>query len=147
MKTRATLIASVMALTLMASAHVARAQGTVVAKVPFDFAAGNVKLPAGEYSVTASEATRMLLLVNRTDAKVSAIIPANATQASEIQRQSALVFNRYGDSYFLSRVRIEGYSRGRQLVKSEREKEMAMIAKADTEGQVTLIASLSPTTR
>ena len=74
--------------------------------------------------------------------------PANAPAvASEPKTESKLIFNRYGDRYFLSQVWTAGNSSGRQLLKSDREKEMAQVAKNETKGQVTLIASLSHNTR
>ena len=79
----------------------------------------------------------------RKDATTSAIINTNAAVSIEPQTESKLVFNRYGDSYFLAQVWSEGNTQGRQLVKTAREKEIAMTAKVETEGQVTLVAELS----
>lgn len=147
MKTRTMLMLSLMAAALMLSARVAQAQDRVIAKIPFDFAAGNSKLPAGEYTVKVVEATRMLLVVNTADPHASLFIPANTAQANQIQRGSKLVFNRYGDRYFLSQVWMEGTSRGRQLVKSKGEKEMSQVAGVETAGQIVLAATLIPATR
>ena len=146
MKKRAMLMLSLMAVAVMLSARVAQAQDRVIANIPFDFAAGNTKLPAGEYTVKVVEATRVLVLVNTADPNASLFIPANTAQANEIQTGSKLIFNRYGDRYFLSQVWMEGSSRGRQLPKSKSEKEMATVAKAEPQGQVTLVASLAPAT-
>lgn len=145
MKTRAMLMLSLMAVAVMLSSRVAQAQDRVIANIPFDFAAGNTKLPAGEYTVKVVEATRMLLVVNTADPHASLFIPANTAEANQIQTRSKLVFNRYGDRYFLSQVWMEGSSRGRRLLKSKSEKEMATVAKVEEQGQVTLVASLTPT--
>jgi len=142
MKTRAMLAAAVIALAVMASARVASAQNHLVVTIPFDFAAGNASLPAGDYAVRTSESSRTLLLISTTDPEASVIIPANAAQAADVQTQSKLVFNRYGDRYFLSQVWMEGSALGKQLMKSAREKEVATVAKAETQGRVTLVASL-----
>jgi len=147
MKTRALVIAAVMALTAMASTRVAQAQETVVVNIPFDFAAGKTMLPAGEYSVKVSGPTYSLILISRKDSAASAFINTNAVVTVNVQTESKLVFNRYGDRYFLSQVWSEGNSQGRQLVKTAREKEMALTANIETEGQVTLVAELSHTTR
>lgn len=146
MKLRAIFMAAAMATTVLASTRVASAQDHLVVTVPFDFAAGRVNLPAGDYTVKAAPANGMIMLLNRNNAEISAIIPANAAVAAGIQNQSKLVFNRYGDRYFLSQVWTAGSSRGKQLLKSDREKEAALVASAATD-QVTLVASLSTTPR
>jgi hypothetical protein len=142
MKTRALVMAGMMALAVLASTRVAQAQETMRVNVPFDFVAGNTSLPAGEYLVEASGPTHTLLLIDRKDAISSALINTNAAVSAGPQSESKLVFNRYGDRYFLSQVWTAGYSSGRQLLKSAREKEMAKVAKNETQGQVTLVASL-----
>jgi len=146
MKLRAFVMAAAMATTVLASTRVANAQDHLIVTVPFDFAAGRVNLPAGDYTVKATQSSAVIVLLNRNNPEISAIIPANAAAALDIQTQSKLVFNRYGDRYFLSQVWSEGSSRGKQLVKTDREKEMSMVARADTD-KVILVASLSPTPR
>jgi hypothetical protein len=147
MKTRALVMAGMMALTAMASTRVAQAQELLVVNIPFDFVAGNMTLPAGEYSIKVSAPERTLLLIDGKDAAASSFLNTNAVATTEIQTESKLIFNRYGDRYFLSQVWTEGNSRGRQLLKSPREKEMAQIAKIETQGQVTLVAGLPRTNR
>lgn len=145
MKTRALVIAGMMVLAAMACTRVAQAQEPMVVNIPFDFVAGNLTLPAGEYAVKAGGTMQTLLLVDRKDATASAFLNTNAAVANEIQSESKLIFNRYGDRYFLSQVWTQGSSGGRQLLKSAREKEVAQFAKMETEGQVTLVASLPRT--
>jgi hypothetical protein len=147
MKTRALVMAGMMALTAMASTRVAQAQELMVVNVPFDFVAGNTTLPAGEYSVKVSGPQGSLLLIDRKDAKAAMFTNTHAVVKNEIQTESKLIFNRYGDRYFLSQVWTEGNSRGRQLLKSAQEKERSQIAKLDTQGQVTLVAGLPRTNR
>jgi hypothetical protein len=147
MKTRALVMAGMMALTAMASTRVAQAQEMMVVNIPFDFVAGNTTLPAGEYSIRVVAPEQTVLLINRKDAAASAFMNTNAVTKTEIQTESKMIFNRYGDRYFLSQVWTAGNSRGRQLLKSAREKEMAQIAKSETQGQVTLVAGLPRTNR
>jgi hypothetical protein len=147
MKTRALVIAGIIALTVMASTRVAQAQQQMVVNIPFDFVAGTNSLPAGEYTVQVSGAAHTLILMDRQDATASALMNTYAVDSSKPQADSKLIFHRYGDRYFLSQVWSEGDSRGRELSKSDREKEMALTAKIETTGQVTLVASLLPTNR
>jgi hypothetical protein len=115
--------------------------------VPFDFVAGNTQLHAGEYTVKVSAPTHSMILVSREDSTASAFINTNAAVSSTPQAESKLIFNRYGNRYFLSQVWSAGNSQGRQLVKSAREKEIALTAKMETEGQVILVAELPRTNR
>jgi hypothetical protein len=147
MKTRALVMAGVMALTTMASTRAAQAQELLLVNIPFDFVAGNMTLPAGEYSIKVSAPEQTLLLVNRKDAAASAFMSTHAVVKTEVQTEAKLIFNHYGDRYFLSQVWTAASSRGRQLLKSAREKEMAQIAKMETQGQVTLVAGLPRTNR
>jgi hypothetical protein len=147
MKTRALVMAAVMALTAMATTRVALAQDGMAVNVPFDFVAGSKMLPAGEYTVKISAPTHSMILISRKDATTSAFINTNAAVSIAPQTESKLVFNRYGDRYFLSQVWSEGNSQGRQLLKTAREKEVALTANIETEGQVTLVAELARTNR
>jgi hypothetical protein len=140
-------MAGMMALTAMLGTRVAQAQEPLVVNIPFDFVAGNTPMPAGEYSVKTTGPTNTLIVIARNDSAASAFINTNAAVASEPKTESKLIFNRYGDRYFLSQVWTAGNARGRQLVKSIREKEMAQTAKLENQGQVTLVASLARTNR
>jgi len=131
----------------MASTRIAQAQEPIVVSIPFDFVASGKTLPAGEYAVKVSGPERTLLLIDRKDAYASVFIGTNPIIASEPKSESKLVFNRYGDRYFLSLVWTAGNSRGRLLMESDREKEVAQTAKFETQGQVTLVAGLPRNTR
>lgn len=147
MKTRALLMAGMMALTVMASTRIARAQESMVVNIPFDFVAGTTELPAGEYSVKVTGPVHTLILMDRKDAQTAAFINTNAAIANEAPTESKLVFHRYGQRYFLSQIWTAGDTSGRQLSKSPREKEMSQVAKLEDRGQVVLVASLTRTPR
>ena len=121
MKTR--LICSLAAALLAAAGLYAQSSRTLVANVPFGFHVGSVALPAGEYTVDPQAAPGVVRLVSA-DHKSVAMIATFATQAPKYNEQGKLVFNRYGDNYFLSQVWAPGLD-GRGIAKSNREKEMA----------------------
>jgi hypothetical protein len=104
------------------------AQQNVEVQVPFSFRVGDSIMPAGSYSVDHSRHTS-ILLIRSTDGKSSATVMTNATQAKDVRTQDQLVFNRYGDEYFLSQVWRSGYSLGRQLVPTHSERELALAAR------------------
>ena len=147
MKIKALAMAGMMALTAMATTRVAQAQEPLVVNIPFDFVAGNTHLPAGEYAVQVSGPTGSMILISRKDATASAFIGTNAAASIAPQAQSKLIFNRYGDRYYLSQVWQQGYAQGRQLSKSAREKEVLQSTDIQDQGQVILVAGLATTTR
>jgi hypothetical protein len=144
MKKQSFLMAGVLVLSSMAATQVARAQEAMVVDIPFAFTAGNATLPAGEYRVQKLDRNSAVLLIHCWDAKASALVITNAAQAKEPQTESKLVFNRYGNRYFLSQVWKAGSIRGRQLPISPREKEMPQLARNETKTEITLVARLSP---
>jgi len=144
MKKQFFLMAGLLVLSSMAATQVARAQESMVVDIPFAFVAGNATLPAGEYRVQKLDGNSAVLLIHCWDANASALVITNAAQAKELQTESKLVFNRYGNRYFLSQVWTAGSIHGRELSKSPREKEMPQLARLESKGEVTLVARLSP---
>jgi hypothetical protein len=144
MKKRSFVMASFLVLCSMAATQAARAQQPMVASIPFAFVAGNATLPAGEYRVQILDRNSAVLLIHCSDPSASAIVITNAAQAKELSSESKLVFNRYGNRYFLSQVWTAGSIHGRQLLKSPREAEVAQSTRLETKGEITLVARLSP---
>lgn len=139
---RALVMVGAAALTFVAFTGVATAQEQLVVNIPFDFVAGNKTLPAGEYYVRAAGSERSLVLVDREDPFASAFVHTIDIITNQTQSQSKMVFSRYGERYFLAQIWSQGNTRGSQLIKSNREKEIAKFAKLDDQGQVTLVANL-----
>jgi len=134
-------ITGILALAFLATTQVARAQEPLLASIPFQFTAGQMTLPAGEYRVqNTGEAP--FLLIQRTDGSAATYVMSNAVQVKKPQTQSKLIFHRSGKRYFLSQVWVEGHSRGRQLPPSAKEKEQALLARNEAPDQVTIVARL-----
>src|ERR1700682_1797174 len=104
MKKQSFLMAGGPVLSSMAATQIARAQETMVVDIPFAFTAGNATLPAGEYRVQKMDRNSAVLLIHCWDARASALVITHAAQAKETQTESKLVFNRYGNRYFLLEV-------------------------------------------
>src|SRR5260370_25911779 len=115
--------------------------------IPFAFVAGNATLPAGEYRVEKLDGNSAVVLIRCSDASAAAVVLSNTAQAKETPTQSKLIFKRYDNRYFLSQVWRAGSIRGRELMKSRAEKEIAQSARFETKGEVTLLATLSPATQ
>jgi hypothetical protein len=101
----------------------AQSSGNLKASIPFNFVVGGKPLPAGEYSV--KPVSQVAVVVQNKDNLSSAIVLTTTVEASKIQEVGKLVFNRYGDQYFLSQIWTPAASTGRQLSKSRMEREIA----------------------
>jgi hypothetical protein len=145
MKKRAFVTATLFLFSIIVAAQAARAEELMSVNIPFQFVAGNMTLPAGEYRVQKLERNSGVLLIHCSKPNTSVMLITHAAQAKKLQTQSLLVFNRYDNRYFLSQVWTAGSVRGRQLPKSPREKELARVASIDTKAEVTLVARLTPT--
>jgi hypothetical protein len=101
-------------------------QSAIKANVPFNFMAGKRALPAGEYRVSSVSDLGVLSLLGADSGPVmTQSFPAQAKAPSPVTK---LIFHRYGDQYFLSQIWIEGESSGRELPRTNLEKEL--LAKA-----------------
>lgn len=105
---------------------------SIAADIPFDFAVGQTKLPAGNYILRriALPSSHDRLVIQSADGRGdrhTSITMPNRT--SEMQNQSKLIFNRYGDQYFLSQVWMAGSDTGRDLFQSRNERNLAEVSK------------------
>ncbi len=127
MRKHALTAASLLLFSLVAVAGHAYAQEyPMTAKIPFQFAVGNQILPAGEYRLEhLSPGNGYLLLLRRTDGPECTTMITTSIRANDWQDKSKLVFNRYGDHYFLAQIWTAGDNVGRKLSPSRRETEAA----------------------
>ena len=114
------------ALTLVAWLMVPATQAQSImlkADIPFDFLVGDKRLPSGQYHVKSLNP--VLTQIESKDARSTAIVLTTGMQAAKISDTGKLVFNRYGDQYFLSKIWVPSSDTGRQLPKSRFEREVA----------------------
>jgi hypothetical protein len=116
---------AVVALLTVGLAGPAQAQSTGIrVYVPFEFRVGDTVLPPGTYEVWSTGNGGAISISDRTGH--SAVILTNGTKNRSVNpAESQLVFNAYGNRYFLGEVRWSGYSTARLLPKSKVEMEMA----------------------
>ncbi len=113
----------VLGLTLTILASGAFAQSPALkATIPFDFYAGAKLMPAGTYFVNT--------VANQAGIHISSIGEPGITLLTlpKLNRdpvRNLLVFHRYGETYFLSEIRWEGYENGHALFESKRELRLA----------------------
>jgi len=129
-------------LIVLSSMAVAQSMGKsgVKAQVPFDFTVGNKTIPAGECVVQPSSQDGSVLMIRNAEAKTSLLIMSAPTEAKRSSADTVLVFERYGDRYFLSAIRVQGSDRTYRLPTSKEEAELRAQNVPATEQ--TLLASL-----
>jgi hypothetical protein len=103
--------------------------GTMEADIPFQFHAGNTKLPAGKYFFRMMDDSDLTLIeISKPDGSVAVLLQVRETDANSAPRKSELIFNRYGNKYFLEKLFDEGQSSGSQVSESSYEKRVGRAA-------------------
>jgi hypothetical protein len=113
-------ITAIALLTIASCVTAARALASdfaVQANVPFDFIVGDRVLPAGTYKITEQSAG--IIMIQNKDTHVTAMSLAEGDDAT---KGNKLVFDRYGDRYFLSEVLCPGSNLTVQIPVSKMEK-------------------------
>jgi len=91
--------------------------------VPFEFAAGDKVLPAGDYTVQVNPERGSVVL--RGEGHRSLILLTIRKESRTVPVLGKLVFQRYGTSFFLAEVWSQNNATGGTLAPSSREKELA----------------------
>jgi len=126
MKKQALLVLALVLLVGMAPAY---AQSSVIARfeIPFEFVVGNLTLPAGDYTATYESRNGVLQL--RMDKGTPCVtVLTNAVSGNPITAGAVLRFNRYGAKHFLSQLWVSNSGRGRQIQKSDYEREVMALS-------------------
>ena len=119
---RLILAAGLFAATLTASLHAQTMN--MKATIPFDFQIGTTVLPSGEYSIRHSGG---LLFVKQTGGayKGGTFMTVGEDRPAGSKAAGTLLFNRYGSTYFLSKVWTAESNEARATPKTSHEKELA----------------------
>jgi hypothetical protein len=126
-------IAFVFALTIYASRAQAQIVGDLEVNIPFQFHAGNAKLPAGKYRVHVLDDSGLTVMeISSVDGSTAALFQVDSAEANSTPAKSELIFNKYGDRYFLAKLFDEGDPNGSRVVESQYEK---MVGQAAQEAQ------------
>jgi len=128
------LIVFVFSLTIHASEARAQIVGDLEVSIPFQFHAGNTKLPAGKYVIHMLDyADSTFMEISSEDDSISALFEVQAVEADSAPTKSEVVFNRYGDRYFLAELLQEGNPAGSKVVESRYEKRISQAGAAAQE--------------
>ena len=116
-------IGSLLALSLVATAQAQMPGVPIRASIPFDFMVRGRTFPAGDYwieRVTDDPSGLVLRNVNHKHEHI--VFETESMQGRRAPRRNVLVFNRYGDEYFLSEIVTAGEQDGRELAPSHTER-------------------------
>ena len=126
MKHRALNTIAVLAVAGLCAASTMFAQnGILKADIPFDFVVADRTLPAGTYEVQCNPNQSPLVKLQGVDVEAGLFAMTSPTQSTALNREGKLIFNRYGNSYFLSQVWRAGSNQGGALSASKAEREIA----------------------
>jgi len=112
----------------------------IVAQVPFEFMVANKIVPAGECAVRVATGDGRTLMISNAGSHVNLFSPSYQTEGKQGPPHYALVFKQYGESYFLSGIKLQGSKIAYRLPESRVEAELRAQNVAATED--TLLASL-----
>jgi hypothetical protein len=136
-------IGGLLALSLVASAQAQMPGVPIRASIPFDFMVRGKTLPAGNYEIErVTDDPSSLLLRNVNNKHENVVFETESMQGKRIPRHNVLVFNRYGDDYFLSEVVTAGDQTGRELAPSHAERTLRreMMAQNQTQAETVTVA-------
>lgn len=119
-------VALAFVLTIYPSKANAQIVGDLEANIPFQFHVGNTKLPAGEYRIHVLDDSDLTIMeISSKDGSASALFQVQGVEANNTPTKSELIFNRYGNHYFLAQLFDQGEPSGSQVPESRYEKAMS----------------------
>ena len=96
----------------------------IVGQVPFPFMVGNKHVPAGQYTVEPATNGGRTLAIRNIGAKVGLFTPAMPTLAKKASGSYVLVFHKYGETAFLTGIKLAGDRTTYQIPESRAEAEL-----------------------
>ncbi|HEV7681610.1 MAG TPA: hypothetical protein VGO68_05775 [Pyrinomonadaceae bacterium] len=128
MKKQFQMVVTIIALLIIAGVSSANAQTQPRVQlnltIPFAFTIGDRVMPAGDYAVRCTNPSSDAKVLQLTNGRESVLLRTN-TVSGKSEDNAKLVFNRYGDQYFLAQVWLASDADGMQALKSRTEKRLA----------------------
>jgi hypothetical protein len=97
---------------------------TVQANIPFGFMVGGEAFQPGAYTIARIGNDPSALVLRSPDGGKSVAFLTIGTYSPKVSENTRLVFNRYGNEYFLKEVWTVGDLTGRELLPSNSEREL-----------------------
>ncbi|HET6142324.1 MAG TPA: hypothetical protein VFE02_02365 [Candidatus Acidoferrales bacterium] len=122
-------IALVFTIAFSPSTGHAQISGEIVATIPFQFHAGDTKLPAGKYVIHVLDNSDLKVMeISSADGSTSALFEVEQSQVNTAPAKTELIFNKYGNRYFLAKLFDEGEQGGSTVDKSRYEEKVGAAA-------------------
>ena len=134
-------VLSMLATTMLLAVPSLQAQTLLAADVPFAFSAGNTMMPSGSYRISA--VSEQVDLVRNSDSG-KAVFLEKAIHIQAVKEPRAnLVFDKYGNDYFLREIWDGRSNVGIQLPESKREKELSLAANHLHDGPEIVVVAMN----
>ena len=117
------------------------AQSRFLATVPFDFSLGHRSMAAGTYQI-GSISEQVNIIRNIATGVAELLIKSTHVQSVEVE-SAKLVFNKYGNQFFLSQIWKGNSGAGVQLPPSKREKELRLAGSQFSNGPRTVVVAMN----
>jgi hypothetical protein len=111
-------------LTLAAIPALAQTDNEVTFQAPFAFYAGDVAMPAGSYTLTSDDSTKVLF-INGEDGSHSALVKYELVDLDTPPSATEITFNKYGETDFLDGITVKGDESKMRILTSRAEKDAA----------------------
>jgi hypothetical protein len=115
-------------LTFGALPGAAQGKKTLILNAPFSFTVEQQRMPAGTYRILVEHGW---LQIRSADGKSVVMVLTLPVAGKPVEGSGQVVFNRYGDRYFLGQVWLPELENGRQTLESREEKEQEKRAKLE----------------
>jgi hypothetical protein len=126
-------VALIFALSLNTTKAQAQIIGDLQVNIPFQFHVGSSKLPAGKYVIHMLDDSDLTVMeIRSVDGSTSALFNVQSAEANSAPAKSELIFNKYGNRYFLAALFDQENRSGSKVVESRYEQR---IDKATLEAQ------------
>jgi hypothetical protein len=129
-------IALIVALTMYPTRAQAQIIGDLEVSIPFQFHAGSTKLPPGKYVIHMLDNSNLTVMeISSVDGTTSALFDVESEEANSEPAKNELIFNKYGNRYFLAKLFDQENPNGSKVVESRYEKRIGQ-ATAETQEHV-----------
>ena len=129
-------IALIVALTMYPTRAQAQIIGDLEVSIPFQFHAGSTKLPPGKYVIHMIDNSNLTVMeISSEDGSTSALFDVESAEANSAPAKNELIFNKYGNRYFLAKLFDQENPSGSKVVESRYEKRIGQ-ATAETQEHV-----------
>ena len=109
----------------------AQIETRVIFQAPFEFYAGNTKLPAGSYTVTQPDDYEEMLLIEDANGSHSTFVEYVPAPSQTPASKTEVTFNKYGKTDFLNHIFLQGQTYGIEILRSKAEKNAAKAASSE----------------